>query len=306
MGKIQNRRILITGGTIFVSKFIAEYFKKNNAVYVLNRNTHRQVEGVTLIEADRRNLNDVLKGYEFDTVIDVCAYTGEDVRTLLNGIGSVKDYILISSSAVYPETNKQPFNEEQSVGANSIWGAYGSNKIEAEQALLERRPDAYILRPPYLYGPMNNIYREAFVFDCALKNREFYVPKDGSMKLQFFHVEDLCRMIESILSVHPDYHIYNVGNPDMVDINTYVKLCYQAVGKPLNIVNVFDHDNQRDYFSFNDYGYELDVSRQRELLMNTKDLAEGLRESYEWYKEHKDEVNRKNYIEFIDLNLRKE
>ena len=36
---------------------------------------------------------------------------------------------------------------------------------------------------------MNNVYREAFVFDCALADRKFYLPKDGSMKLQFFHVK---------------------------------------------------------------------------------------------------------------------
>ena len=47
----------------------------------------------------------------------------------------------------------------------------------------------HILRPPYLYEPMNNVYREAFVFDCALADRKFYLPKDGSMKLQFFHVK---------------------------------------------------------------------------------------------------------------------
>ncbi len=33
-------KILVTGGTVFVSKFIAEYFaSRGNEVYVLNRNT---------------------------------------------------------------------------------------------------------------------------------------------------------------------------------------------------------------------------------------------------------------------------
>ena len=33
---------------------------------------------------------------------------------------------------------------------------------------------------------MHNVYREAFVFECALADRKFYLPKDGEMKLQFF------------------------------------------------------------------------------------------------------------------------
>lgn len=48
------KKILITGGTIFVSKFIAQYFvNRDYEVYVLNRNTKSQVKGVNLIEADR-------------------------------------------------------------------------------------------------------------------------------------------------------------------------------------------------------------------------------------------------------------
>ena len=116
------RKILVTGGTVFVSKFVANYFKKENEVYVLNRNTRAQVEGVTLIEADRNQLNGVLKNYHFDVVIDVCAYNGHDIENLVSELNEVKDYIFISSSAVYPETNQQPFCETQAIGPNSVWG----------------------------------------------------------------------------------------------------------------------------------------------------------------------------------------
>ena len=104
---------------------------------------------------------------------------------------------MISSSAVYPEYGVQPFLEESEKSLNKFWGRYGTDKLEAENVLLEKVKDAYILRPPYLYGPMNNVYREAFVFDCALADRKFYLPKDGSMKLQFFHVKDLCGLMET-------------------------------------------------------------------------------------------------------------
>ena len=297
------RKILVTGGTVFVSKFVANYFKKENEVYVLNRNTRAQVEGVTLIEADRNQLNGVLKNYHFDVVIDVCAYNGHDIENLVSELNEVKDYIFISSSAVYPETNQQPFCETQAIGPNSVWGKYGTDKIEAERCLQSHFPNAYILRPPYLYGPMQNVYREPFVFECALKNRKFYIPNDGSMKLQFFHVEDLCRMIEKILETHPEEHIFNVGNEESVDINTFAALCYKAAGRPFETVHVYNHENQRDYFSFYDYEYALDVTRQKALLPETKGLKEGLRESFEWYAQHSQDVWRKGYIEFIDANL---
>ena len=194
------KKILVTGGTTFVSKYAAEYFvAAGYEVYVLNRNTKSQVKGVKLIEGDRHNLNGILKDLSFDVVADITAYNEKDIVDFVNELGSYEQYIMISSSAVYPEYGAQPFLEESEKSANKFGGAYGTDKIAAEKALLEKVKDAYILRPPYLYGPMNNVYREAFVFDCALADRKFYLPKDGEMKLQFFHVKDLCKFMEVII-----------------------------------------------------------------------------------------------------------
>ena len=298
-------KILVTGGTVFVSKYVAGYYvNKGYEVYVLNRNSRLQVEGVHLLEADRHNCREILKGHYFDAVLDVTAYTAEDIKDLLAGLEGFGHYIMISSSAVYPETNTQPFTEGQSVGLNKFWGRYGTDKIDAEKALLQVVPKAYILRPPYLYGPMNNVYREGFVFECAEKGRKFYIPKDGSMQLQFFHVEDLCKVMDAILEKEPAEHILNVGNEETVSILDWVKMCYDVVGAPLNIVNVDESIEQRKYFSFYDYEYKLDVSRQKTLLNETMDLRDGLQGAYEWYKNNKGEVRRKDFIVFIDEELK--
>lgn len=288
------KRILVTGGTVFVSKYVAKYFQSNNyEVYVLNRGSKQQIENINLICANRNNLKDCLKDFYFDSIIDVCGYNQQDIKNILDAVGGFKDYIFISSSAVYPETNMQSFSENQSIGVNKIWGKYGIDKIEAEEYLISKVPNAYILRPPYLYGPMQNVYREPFVFECALKNRKFYIPNDGKMKLQFFHVDDLCKVIEKILEKHPTNHIYNVGNTESIDINTFIELCYKVVGTPLEKVYVTEHNNQRDYFSFYDYEYSLDVTKQSELLMEEKDLFEGLKESYKWFKNNYNEVEKR-------------
>ena len=126
------KKILVTGGTVFVSRYIAEYYvAKGYDVYVLNRNSKEQSKGVTLIEADRHDLGEILREYRFDTVIDT-AYTSNDVEMLLNALGEYKDYVLISSSAVYPEYAPQPFKEDSTLAVNKYWGKYGTDKIEAE------------------------------------------------------------------------------------------------------------------------------------------------------------------------------
>ena len=296
-------KVLITGGTVFVSRYTAEYFvKRGHSVYVLNRNTRPQSEGVHLINCDRHHLGEVLKDKHFDLVIDATAYNKADIKDLVTHLGSFDDYIFISSSAVYPETLSQPFVEEYSCGANIHWGEYGLGKIAAEKYLKENVPQAYILRPPYLYGPMNNLYREAFVFECAEKGLPFYIPNDGTMPLQFFHIDDMCRFIEILHNKRPVQRVFNVGNPETTDINEWIKICYHVVGKIPEMKYVTNHSNN-NFFSFRDYKYVLDVSKQCELMPDIKPLDEGLREAYEWYKDHKDLINRKNYLAYIEKNL---
>ncbi|MDE6625198.1 MAG: NAD-dependent epimerase/dehydratase family protein [Lachnospiraceae bacterium] len=297
------KKILVTGGTVFVSRYIAEYYlAKGDDVYVLNRNTREQSKGVKLIQADRHNAREALRNLHFDVVIDT-AYTSNDVETLLDALESYEEYILISSSAVYPEYGQQPFKEDTPLAVNQYWGKYGTDKIEAEAVLMKRNPNAYILRPPYLYGPMNNVYREAFVFDCALNGRKFYLPKDGEMKLQFFHIGDLCRFIDILLAAKPSCHIFNVGNKETVSIRDWVELGYSVTGRQAEFVNIYDDIEQREYFSFYDYEYCLDVSKQYELMQGVKPLRDGLNEAFVWYQNNSDKVNKKPYLEYIDNNL---
>lgn len=298
--------ILVTGGTVFASRFCAEYFvKKGHEVYVLNRNTRPQSDGVHLIECDRYTLGDRLKNVYFDLVLDVTSYNERDVSTLAEALGDYGKYIFISSSAVYPETNEQPFKETQACGANYIWGDYGMNKLLAEQYLLRNIEKLHILRPPYLYGPMNNLYREAFVFECAERDLPFYVPNDGEMPLQFFHIEDMCRFIEILAENDVQQRIFNVGNSESVTVNEWVTMCYQVLGRTPVLKHISGHEHWR-YFCFRDYAYELDITEQNKLLGNTKALSDGLRESYEWYKCNRELVRAKDFFGYINDNFKGE
>lgn len=297
--------ILVTGGTVFASRYTAEYFRdKGHNVFVLNRGSREQSDGVTFIQGDRHALNGKLKSYHFDAVIDVTAYNKTDIQDLVDELGEINQYVFVSSSAVYPETNVQPFTEDQKCGVNCHWGAYGTNKIEAEEYLLTRVPQAYAIRPPYLYGKMNNVYREAFVFDCAEKDRKFYLPKDGDMKLQFFDIEDMCRFIEILLEEKPKQHIFNVGNPNSITIKEWVQQCYKVLGKTVQFESVYSDVNQRDYFPFLDYDYRLDVEEMQKLMPKVKHLEDGLKESYEWYRENRELVRVKPLIQYIDERIK--
>ena len=124
-----------------------------------------------------------------------------------------------------------------------------------------------------------------------------------NMKLQFFYIEDLCKVLENILITNPSQKIFNLGNENTISILDWLKLCYQVVGKNLEVVSVSKNISQRNYFCFYDYEYYLDVTKQKSILENTTSLKDGLEKSYQWYKNNKEKVNRKNYFEFIDNEL---
>lgn len=271
----------------------------------MNRGNRTQPKGVKSIIADRHTLGDKLKNTEFDVVLDITAYSKEDISDLIFALPTVKDYIYLSSSAVYPETTPQPFSEKSPVGFNKYWQSYGVHKYEAEKCLQKYIPNAYILRPPYLYDPGENLYRELFCFDSALENQPFYVPKDGTMKLQFFHVKDLCRMIERILKLHPTENIFNVGNPHTVSVNEWVYMCYEVAHKKADLRYVTKTWNQRNYFCFYDYEYTLDITKQTKVLPNVIPLQEGLRETFDWYIANKNnaEIIHKPYRKFINSHI---
>lgn len=160
-----------------------------------------------------------------------------------------------------------------------------------------------ILRPPYLYGPMNNVYREAFVFDCAKADRKFYLPQNGDLKLQFFHVRDLCKLMEVIINDKPAEHVLNVGNTESISIRDWVTKSYACYGKKPEFQCVYEDIEQRNYFSFYNYEYELDVELQQKIYPETIPLDIGLKEAAKWYDEHEAEVNKKPYFQYIDANL---
>ena len=99
------KKILIMGGNQFVGKEIVKKFlEKDHIVYVLNRGTRKNIEGVFFLKADRNNYietENILKNIEVDIIVDVSAYTEEQVDILQKVMKDrFKQYILISSASV--------------------------------------------------------------------------------------------------------------------------------------------------------------------------------------------------------------
>ena len=109
--------------------------------------------------------------------------------------------------------------------------------------------------------------------------------------------------MEILLDKRPERRIFNVGNPERVTVNGWVKRCYGVLNKRPVCVYVDGNIPQRSYFPFYDYDYTLDITAMSGLMPEVKSLDEGLRQSYEWYAVSRDLIVRKPLLKFIADNL---
>ena len=94
---------------------------------------------------------------------------------------------------------------------------YVRNKAMSERALFRMHQKTgfpvVTLRPPFVYGPGNPFYREAFFWDRLRAGRPIIIPGDGHRLMQFVYVNDLVRLAMKVLdSRNAVGHAFNAAN----------------------------------------------------------------------------------------------
>ncbi|WP_080797451.1 NAD-dependent epimerase/dehydratase family protein [Arabiibacter massiliensis] len=291
-------RVLVLGGTRFVGRAVAEgLIARGFDMSILTRG-RLPVEYDGLMRhyrGDRRDPASLseLAGERFDAVVDVSAYAAADVAPVLDMLrfGEGTRYVLVSSGAVYVPSDA-PLAEDAPIGENEVWGAYGLGKLEAERLLARERAQLgfalTILRPAYLYGPGNNLYREAYLFGRLEQGIAVPVPAGGA-RTQFLHIDDFVRLLLSVLDAEPwGAEVLNCAHPEPVGWDGLVRAAAAAVGVEPRIVPVdaCGAMEAREFFPFRDQTYLLDVGKAARfgLAQPRIALAEGMRSSWEWFR----------------------
>ena len=293
------KKILIMGGNQFVGKEIAKKFlEKNNTVYVLNRGTRKNIEGVIFLKTDRDNyieMKNTLKDIEVDVIVDVSAYTEEQVNILHKVMkNKFKQYILISSASVYNNIECTPVNEESHTGENLIWGDYAKNKYLAEKITIENSNlhnfKYTIFRPFYIYGIGNNLDRENYFFSRIKYNLPVFIPSKNNI-IQFGYIEDLVLAIESSIDNSDFYNqIFNISGNEYVTMSEFVEICGKVINKKAMIEYINTEENKikaRDWFPFREVNLFGDISKLENTgFRNTYSLVQGLEKTYKYNDEN--------------------
>jgi nucleoside-diphosphate-sugar epimerase len=305
-------KVLVIGGTLFIGRgLVASLLKAEHDVTILHRKPgHDLGKRVREILADRNDsasLQSALTGQRFDVVYDNVydwhrGTTAVQVEATAKACGDrIERYVYMSSVAAYGDGLNH--HEGDALAPDNHPDAYVRNKAMSERALFRMHQrngfPVVTLRPPYLYGPGNPYYREAFFWDRIRDNRSLILPGDGRRLMQFVYVKDLISAaLKSAEDPHAIGHAFNVANLNPITQFDLVHTLADVAGKTPHVVRIprprilqmGGHPMGPNLY----FGMYFDMpaitqvinKAQRVLKFQPMDFKEGLKETYKWYLRH--------------------
>lgn len=317
------------GGTLFIGRPLVErLLQDGHEVTVMHRRAgHGFGEAVQDLVADRNDAESVksaIEGRTFDAVFDNVydwerGTTAEQVRSTALLFAGLRRYIFISSVAAYGDGSDAVRVESDALAVNSA-DTYQRNKAESEEVLFtlyrEQGLPVVTFRPPFIYGPGNPFYREAFVWERMRDGKPVIVPDDGSRQMQFVYVHDLVEaMVRSLTMEAAVGEAFNVGNAPVSQMAA-VAAMGAVTGAPYQVVTL-----PRKYLEARGgsamgpqlyFGHYFDLApipmltekTPRVLGVTATPFDAGLRATYEWWRQQPETAPDYEWEERVLMELR--
>lgn len=320
------RKVLITGGCGFLGVHLARQLLKENydvTLFDISSLDAKDLIGkVKHIKGDIRNkesIENAIKNQDYVVHAAAALPILREKKIIfdvnINGTKNVLDsalqnkvkrLIFISSTAVYGIPRHLP--EKETNPLDPI-GYYGESKVAAENLCLEyykKGLSVNILRPKSFLGPERLGVFELW-FEAIYKGKGVFILGNGNNKYQLLAVSDVVDAIIKALISKKDGEIFNIGakefktwNKDLGSVINYAKSKSRIVKLPtipsqllLGILEAFNlspiaawHYKTMPVDSY------ISIEKAEKLLnwLPKKSNQELLIESYDWYKNHRNEI----------------
>ena len=301
--------VLIIGGTQFMGReVVRRLVARGHDVSVLHRRDHHDLgPAVHNLQADRADLRAIgrlLSDHSFDAVVDL-AYDwqkgtpAEQVEASARACaGHVQRYVFMSSIAAYGFGLDRV--ESDPLAPAEVPVPYVQHKAQAERALFRLHAETGLpvvtIRPPFVHGPGQPFYREAFFWDRLGDGRPVILPDGGDTPMQWAFVDDVAEVCVRAIEVpEATGQAFNIGHPVPVTQRAFVETLARVAGVESTLVPV-----SRDHimacgghlFAGNLYfGEYLDLPPLTEVVekvtrvlgVRPTSFEDALRRGYEWY-----------------------
>ena len=253
---------------------------------------------------DRENLPKLFKDQKFDVVCNLAAQAGvrysiENPETYIdsNIVGflnileccrnhNIKKLVYASSSSVYGDNKKTPFEETDNTDKPiSLYAASKkSNELMAHTYSHLFKLNTIGLRFFTVYGSWGRPDMAYYLFaDAITKDKAIKVFNNGDLSRDFTHIEDIVIGVKSALlsdsSTKKIYELYNIGNNKPVVLTKFIETIEKYLGKKSikKMLPMQDGDVKKTWASISkitkDYNFQNKVS-----------LDKGIEEFINWYK----------------------
>ena len=255
---------------------------------------------------DHESIDNLFKQEQFEVVCNLAAQAGvrysienpkayidsniSGVLNILEGCRKhkVKHLVYASSSSVYGENKKVPFETTDSVDHPiSLYAATKkSNELMAHTYghLYDFKTTG--LRFFTVYGPWGRPDMAYFLFTEAISNNKpIKVFNNGEMERDFTYIDDIVngvtKIIEKNIESREHYKIYNIGNNKTESLEDFITTIEQAIGKEAikKMYPMQQGDVPKTFADitdlFNDYGYKP-----------ITEIREGIYNFIKWYNDH--------------------
>ncbi|NHK30408.1 MAG: NAD-dependent epimerase/dehydratase family protein [Asgard group archaeon] len=334
--------VLVIGGSRFSGRKIIELLvEREHSVTVLNRGKSEKSlppfykqkdyiypEGVKIIHADRTNVKEfteALKGNNFTAIIDTCAFNENQIQNVLDiSDEKLEHYVFISTASVYDEEKIEvlPINESAPFGseADDCPVPYSRDKRRAESLLMKKyKENNYpitIIRPTYIYGPNNPMYREYYFFDRIMDQKNIYMPGNGEYLIDFVNASDVAWLATAPLENRKAIgQSYNATGEGAITLNNYVKAVSEIIDKKTKIIHydpkILEKDemkpenwNQMFPFSYNMHFFLSKEKAALDLGYEPIKFIDGLKQTFDWYLQNRNYKWKGDYV--LDKKIVKE
>jgi nucleoside-diphosphate-sugar epimerase len=303
-------RILVVGGTLFIGReTVRRLAGRGHDVTVLHRHDHHDlgsaIENVKAERSDLAAIDRVLQDGRFDAIVDMVydwqkgTPAAQVEAAARSGGKNLKRYVFMSSIAAYgPGIDHR---ESNPLVADDYPNVYAQQKAASERALFRLHAESDVpvttFRPPFVHGPRQPFYREAFFWDRLRDGRPIILPDGGDAPMQWVFVGDLAEAVARAIDI-PEAagEAFNIAHTERLTQRSFIETLGRVAGTVPAFVSV-PHSAIRaaggSVFGGNLYfGEFLDIPAHTSVIEKTPrvlgvtptKLETALAESYAWYK----------------------